>query len=399
MSQDMFNGGGYICNDSLIDSSVCISYDFFYNYEEPELGGFLFRVLVYGELGDFDSLHQSRRGDRPNVKEIKDSEDLLRVLGYYINLWSKPYIIIEKHPRHFFVKDKGVRFRSYIYRKRFFTLIDTIPKSWFKVKGKKSRHIVITITVPRSIPLGESFSYIRRRLRSILNYFRKRYGLKGYLGVWEIHKDGYPHIHIIVFTKRRLKVFRHKGIYRFKDKRLWDKDLRTSERGFIDCFALRGGKRGAKGYFSKYLSKSFFDSSVSGSSNTKEINFKPYSLFIFRLFRVRPIIASKSIRDLAKPYQPTRLTVEDLKDLNREEYKLYLLGKFIYEFRPRNLEERARFERELEERINDLIIISPSCFMDNTISREKLIAAAVEVFEKWEKTFVVFGYCLVSVVS
>jgi len=353
----------------------------------------VFKVFVSGVV-DFDNVVVSKRKfDRPDpYLSIESVEDLYTTLMSWVDLWSRPYVVIEKHPGYFFVKDKGVRFRSWVYRKRFYGIVDNIPKKWFRVRGKRSRHVVITITVSRDLSIGESFKFIKKRVRSIISYFNKRYGVKAYLGVWEIHEDGYPHIHLIIFLRKSIPVFLYKGIWRFSHKRLWDKDLKVNQYGFIDCLALKGGKRGVRNYFSKYLSK-MFTTDISRDNSLNSINFKPYSLFIFRLFRIRPIIRSRNLKPKELP-APT--TLEDLKFLNPNEYSLYHLGKFIYENKPKDktIVSILRFESELRKRINDLINISPNLCCYDT-DKEKIVFEALRVFSRWNKTLIPLGYTAV----
>jgi len=141
--------------------------------------------------------------------------------------------------------------------------------------------------------------------------FKRLYGVKGYFAVFEPHEDGYPHLHGIVFLKKWVAVFKHKGIWRFVDKkRLWEKLLRTDERGFIDCFALPS-PRHAVDYFAKYVAKGIpsnvfrlegvfdFEKDERGIE-VRKVNFKALAPFVFRLLNVRPFIVSKNLREKIK---------------------------------------------------------------------------------------------------
>jgi len=245
-----------------------VDYSFFYDYENG-LDRFVFKVYVSGVVDFEENFSLLKRGDKSDpYLSIESREDLYAALMSWIDLWVKPYVVVEKHPTYFIVKDRGIRFRAWVYRRRFYDLINHIPKSWFRVKGKRSKHVVITITLPHeNLGIGEAYKLIKKRVRSVISYFNKRYGVKAYLGVWEVHESGYPHVHLILFLKKSIPVFKHKGIWRFSHKRVWDVDLKVSERGFIDCFAVRGGKEGVRRYFSKYLSKVFsFD--LDGGDNS-----------------------------------------------------------------------------------------------------------------------------------
>jgi len=355
-----------------------------------ELNRHVFKVFVSGDFLELLGKPSKRlpKWDTLSPYEaIQTKEDLLHNIENYISLWSLPYVIMEYHPTYAIFKDRGVRFRAWVYKKRFYELINHTPKKWFKVSGGRSKHVVITVTLNQdNLPLGEAYKRIKVRVREVINYFKKYYGVKAYLGVYEIHENGYPHAHLIIFLKKPIPTFRYKKMRRFTYKRLWDKDLKVNEKGFIDCFALSNGKEGAKRYFSKYLSKAFIP------NNSEEItvdNLKQLSLYVFRLFRIRPIIASLNLR--RKLPKPTPLKLEDLQYLNPREYELYKLGKFITEYKPSNLEELKKFNEVLSKRLDN---ISPNLVSDYT-EREKIINAALMTYYKWEKYVKPLGYTYV----
>jgi hypothetical protein len=167
------------------------------------------------------------------------------------------------------------------------------------------------------------------------------------VGVLEVHEDGYPHYHLILFTKKRLLVFEHKGIWRFVDKRSWDQVLKVEERGFIDCLSLKGGVRGVKGYFSKYLKKSYKDQDQ--GSQTQDINLKPYVLYVSRLYRVRPLIYSRNFSKLIPRTKPRKLS--EIKN------QLIELGKLL-SLRPKDLVQIAIQQNEIRKRLD---YISRNC--------------------------------------
>jgi hypothetical protein len=131
------------------------------------------------------------------------------------------------------------------------------------------------------------------------------------------------------------------------DKRSWDQVLRVNENGFIDCMALKGGVRGVKGYFSKYLKKSYENDQ--GSQDQGSINLKPYVLYVSRLYRVRPLIYSRNFSKLIPRTKPRKLSM--IKQ------QLIELGK-ILSLRPRNLTDIAIQQNEIRKRLD---YISRNC--------------------------------------
>jgi hypothetical protein len=282
---------------------------------------------------------------------INTSEELYYTLTYLESLWSKPYVVVKVYEDRGVFLNRGLEFRSWWVRKRFDIIMNRIPRSWVRVKGKKSKHIVVTVTIPHNIPIHEAYELIRKRVREVIQFFRRNYGLRGYLGVLEIHEDGYPHYHLILFLRKRLLVFNHKGIWRFVDKRSWDKVLKVEERGFIDCMSLRGGVRGVKGYFSKYLKKAYSENDQDQGVEKQDtsINLKPYVLYVSRLFRIRPLIYS---RNFSKLIPRTKRPKESMI-----KQQLIEVGKLL-SLRPKDLVQYSMITSEIRKRLD---YISQNC--------------------------------------
>jgi hypothetical protein len=287
-------------------------------------------------------------------------------------LYSKPFVVVRVYPERAVFLRRDLEWRAFQLRQRIAEIFDRIPPSWVSIRGGYSRHIVITVTVPRNLPLYEAWDRIDGYFRDIVRYFERMYGVRGYVGVYEVHRDGYPHIHAIIFVRKRLRVFRYRGVLRFGDKkRKWERDLNTQQRGHIDCLALRGGKRGALRYFSKYLSK-FGEGESSRGFNLKQVlNLKPYSLIIFRLFRKQPIKASRNLRTLGAR-SSGKLSEGRLRKLLCEVGELALRV-------PRDLVEYARLKRELRVRLDYISqFLSTNEWVNEVYSTLEL--RAVEVF-------------------
>jgi len=375
----------------LIESSPdSLDSGFFFDYNTYR------KTFVVDVYGDFQELLEvthveSRNKIDINTSSIESTQDLYEIVVSWSQLWLKPFIVCKVYPNHTVFLNRGAEYRSWRLKKRFNELIDKIPRDWVRVrplksnpKLGKSNHIVVTITIPHNIPIHEAYKLIKKRYNEVLRYFRKYYRVKGYVGVYEVHENGYPHIHLIIFLDNWLTVFRHKGVWRFTvKKKVWDQDLSTDTKGFIDCFALRNKVKAIK-YFSKYLSK-FIDVNAI-SSNSSDINLKPYSLFVFRIFRVRPIIMSKNLmlrkfikikpslyqvrRDILKLYKLYRSSYDKfMYELSRiiHEYDLGIIRKSdklrdklveiakIYLSKTTNLEDMIKKQKELKERLDNII--------------------------------------------
>ena len=368
--------GGLGCGVELSDPEAVR--EFFTDYER---GCRVFGVDVYGDFSEWlaEPVVESGLSSRLELYDpvkIDSPEVLLDVLRMMVPLWRNPYLHALIRSDGMKVLHRGVEYRSLILKTKLKVAFASIPRKWFKVKrvdGKYalSRHIVMTITLPKErCRLSEAWLYgIKERFKEVCRFVRRRYGLRGYVGVYEVHRDGYPHLHVVFFTKRWVKVFKHRRkdgwkCWRFDEKREWERALCASEelfkegsegfRGFVDAFALRRGKDEAVGYFLKYLEK-VEDVSYDIPEDVKvgEFNFKPYSLFVFRVFRVRVVFLSESVRSKMRKY--IGLRIEMAKDvISREKWlrirmalfrerrdeierrvlaKLYELGAFIRDVR------------------------------------------------------------------
>jgi hypothetical protein len=265
-------------------------------YYDPNTGIRRFSIEVYG---DFTEL-KPKEEEKPKRKKEKPktTKDLIEYLEQHSYIF-RAYHIIKQYDSYALFLDRGLRYKAYRNRIKFYSYIKTIPKKWLKVKGKKSRHIVLTIKTRshKELSLDEAFNYITKYFEKIKKYLNKKYGVKGYIGVLEVHSSGYPHLHVILFLKKPVRVFKWKGIWRFKEKRTWEKELKTHERGYIDAFALKSREEFIS-YMSKYMAKQLKSGLVHNKDGS--INLKAATLAILRIFRKHMIIASKSIKEMAK---------------------------------------------------------------------------------------------------
>jgi hypothetical protein len=276
-------------------------------YEDPYDRGFYFdfninktrfSIEVYGDFTELKPKEEEkpkRKKEKPKIASTKDLEEYLEQHSYIF----RAYHIIKQYDGYALFLDRGLRYKAYRNKAKFHSYIKVIPKKWLKVKGKKSRHIVLTIKTRshKELSLDEAFNYITKYFEKIKKYLNKKYRVKGYIGVLEVHSSGYPHLHVILFLKKPVRVFKWKGIWRFQEKRTWEKELKTHERGYIDAFALKSREEFIS-YMSKYMAKQLKSGLVHNKDGS--INLKAATLAILRIFRKHMIIASKSIKEMAK---------------------------------------------------------------------------------------------------
>jgi hypothetical protein len=277
-------------------------------YEDPYDRGFYFdfninktrfSIEVYGDFTELKPKEEEekpkRKREKPKIASTKDLEEYLELHSYIF----RAYHIIKQYDGYALFLDRGLRYKAYRNKAKFHSYIKVIPKKWLKVKGKKSRHIVLTIKTRshKELSLDEAFNYITKYFEKIKKYLNKKYRVKGYIGVLEVHSSGYPHLHVILFLKKPVRVFKWKGIWRFQEKRTWEKELKTHERGYIDAFALKSREEFIS-YMSKYMAKQLKSGLVHNKDGS--INLKAATLAILRIFRKHMIIASKSIKEMAK---------------------------------------------------------------------------------------------------
>jgi hypothetical protein len=225
----------------------------------------------------------------------------------------------------------------------------------------------ITVTLKRSYPIGLAWrkiikSYARRVLKTIEKIENNK--IIYYIGVLEAHRDGYPHLHLLVVFKKPMKVFKWKNVYRFENKRLWDQALGSDKSNFIDVFALRN-HREIRSYLLKYLSKSLAENIVMNKNDIKNLissssydsflennYFKDLTLLICKLLSVKPVMISRNLekkisrkRDKISKDDPFFKGIEELREL----------GRYIVEYKPKNLIEYQEKEKEIKSRLDYII--------------------------------------------
>jgi len=300
---------------------------------------------------------------------LETSEDLYKAIISHFDYLTRSYGFFVVSPKKLIVYDRGLIHYAKKYRAKIFKALESLPKKRLKIKGKRSYHAFITITLSRKYPIGVAWrkiikNYARRVLKTIEKIENNK--IIHYIGVLEAHKDGYPHLHILVVFKKPMKLFKWKNMYRFVNKRLWDQALGidVSKSNFIDAFALRNEKE-VVGYLLKYLSKSLAEHIIQNKNDIKnEINsnsyesfveknfFKNLTLLICKLLGVKPIMISRS---LEKKIVKKRSKVDKNDPYFKGIEELRELGRYIIEYKPKDLKEFQDKQEEIKRRLDYII--------------------------------------------
>jgi len=300
---------------------------------------------------------------------LETSEDLYKALVSHFDYLTRSYGFFILSPKKLVVYDRGLIHFARKYRAKIIKALKSLPKKRLKVKGKRSFHMFITVTLARSYPIGQAWkkiikNYARRVLKTIEKIENNK--IIHYIGILESHKDGYPHVHLLVVFKKPMEVFKWKNSYRFVNKRSWDQALGidVSKSNFIDVFALRN-KKEVVGYLLKYLSKSLAEHIIQNKDDIKAVinsssyesfiengYFKDLTLLICKLLSVKPIIISRSLekkiskrRDKISKDDPYFQGINELREL----------GRYIVEYKPKNLKEYQEKEKEIKRRLDYIL--------------------------------------------
>jgi len=300
---------------------------------------------------------------------LESSEDLYKAIISHFDYLTRSYGFFIVSSKRLIVYDRGIISYARKYRAKLIKVLKSLPKKRLKVKGKKSYHMFITVTLARSYPIGLAWrkiikNYARRIIKTIERIENNK--VLYYIGVLEAHRDGYPHIHLLVVFKKPLKVFRWKNSYRFENKRSWDQALGSNEENFIDVFALRN-HREIRSYLLKYLSKSLAEHIIQNKDDIKALinsssyesflennYFKDLTLLICKLLSVKPLMISRSLEDRIKRNRSKQPEVKDDPFFKGIE-ELRELGRYIVEYKPKNLIEYQEKQREIKSRLDYII--------------------------------------------
>lgn len=350
--------------------SLSLVNDFFKDYEGG--GSYVSKVMVYYVSSeDFDyvtSQKMSKEEFLSFISNFKTINDVLEYLKGVAKLWCAPYIVVKEFQYldvyGAFFYDRGLYYRL---RKSYGKLKEALSNINIRIKRRGivlSNVMFITITVPHSMPLYEAYLYISKRFNEVMRELRRQYGRIKYVGVLEVHKDGFPHYHVLVMRERGYwRFFRYKGLLRWVDKRKFDKIIAYDRKGFIDVFSFKK-KKAINSYLRKYLSKFMnshedIDRLVNGS-DFNEVNVKSLTPLIARLFRLRLIRLSRGLVSKKEP-RSSSPPPNELIELHKL-YKQFLELKEWYRkvknitSKLKTLEEMNKLKKEIMVKAKPLII-------------------------------------------
>jgi len=158
---------------------------------------------------------------------------------------------------------------------------------------------------------------VKRGLPKLLRHIERVEKTKlHWVYVGELTERGYLHLHVLFYSEKPLKVFKWKGIWRFSDKREWEKGY---DGGFIDAFALRD-LGSAEAYVMKYLRKQL---EINPKTDGAEENWKSYGVEFSYWSGVKLIGASRSItREARRIVEEWKTTKSKLAELEKTKQHL-----------------------------------------------------------------------------
>jgi hypothetical protein len=188
---------------------------------------------------------------------------LEQIVEAFVN-WStyKEYMIFRKEQIYTGEKEhkavlsakRGNAVYAWHLKDKFNELID-IPEVKFynyrdRSKIHKTRALFVTLTLAPGLRLDQQWEGIGEEYNRWISKLRRRYGRIDCIRVWEAHKSGVPHVHVIlIFESREFSTFFYNGTWRVQEKH----ELEWGG-GFTDVEALSSVKGGIN-YVVKYLAK------------------------------------------------------------------------------------------------------------------------------------------------
>jgi hypothetical protein len=248
-----------------------------------------YKDIVEFDLADLDPSVLRVLSDWTGGREVRNSHNAEYLALHYVawhlqKLGSLP-VLVNKEKKRFSVRVPKLR----AFHRRYYR--------WLKhVKLPRGKYVLITLTLKREESLQDAWCYINARVSRFLerfrDYLRKVKGWKrfDYLGVIEVHKDGYPHVHILA----RFPFVSVKKIYEW-----WrDGEKQLSEFQGVDVKFI-GAEENARAYVLKYLTKAqntYWRYEVFEDESGKvKVRVRLSTCFMW-YFRVKLFFASRSVK-------------------------------------------------------------------------------------------------------
>jgi hypothetical protein len=201
--------------------------------------------IVEFNLSDLDPSLLRILSDFSGGRLVRNSHNAqylaLHYVAWHLNKLGLLPVFVNREKQKFSVRVPNLR----AFNKRYYKWLE-------RVKLPKGKYVLITLTLKRDIDQQDAWCYINSWVSRFLKRFRdylrkvKKWKRFDYLGVIEIHRDGYPHVHILA----RFPFVSVRKIYEW-----WrDNQRQLSEFQGVDVKFI-GSEENARAYVLKYLTK------------------------------------------------------------------------------------------------------------------------------------------------
>ncbi len=256
----------------------------------------------------------------------RDNPDIEAIMKQYL-VWVDyvEYLIFRKENRYTYemswkavkASKRGNDVYAWRLKKRIQKMYDLPEISFFnrkdRSKRQKTKALFITLTYRRDGRIDTAWEDVGVDYNRWISALRRKYGKIHVLRSWEAQRDGYPHIHcVLYFEDVEFETFFYKGIWRVDAKKILSKNWHW---GFTDMFALSDLGAGV-GYVVKYLTK-VHRTVVDGRLDRKSV----LTLAMMWIFKKRAFSLSRGFEDLI---------VEDEKEERRYVGQVDLEGNPIF---------------------------------------------------------------------
>lgn len=244
--------------------------------------------LVEFDLSDLDPSLLSILRDWSGGRLVRNSHNAtylaLHYVAWHLDKLGFLPVFVNKEKAKFSIRVPNLR----AFNKRYYAWLE-------HVKLPKGKYVLITLTLKRDIELQDAWAYINfwvsRFLKRFRDYLRKvkRFKRFDYLGVIEVHKDGYPHVHILA---RFPFVSIHKIFEWWRDNHGQLSEFQGVDVKFV------GSEENARSYVLKYLTKAqntYWRYEVYQEDGKVKVRVRLSTCFMW-YFRVKLFFASRSIK-------------------------------------------------------------------------------------------------------
>ena len=275
-------------------------------------------------------LDKKPRLDRLRAEAYKEDADVDQLVKGFVE-WStyKEYLIFRRENRYTLEKSwravlaskRGNEIYAQRLRKRLKSLYNIPEVHAFDLKDRSLRKttsiLFVTLTYHRDRALQGAWGDCGIDDNRFMASMRKRFGEISVIRSFEAQRDGFPHIHLLLFFHEyEFEAFYYGGRWRIHDKGEVEAKWPW---GFVDVQAVSSLRSGIS-YVVKYLNKVHL-SIVEAGSDSKMV----LTLAMLSIFRKRAFSISGSFKSIiGKPAK--RLLVQQFDLLGQPVYRWFLVG-------------------------------------------------------------------------